>query len=67
MKRPRRLTVSLRYTARELGAVLAHAYALSRLRSMQSEKQLDLFVDRASVRREWGRILGSALEARANG
>lgn len=63
----RRVHVSRLYTARELGAVLAHAHALSRLRSMQSERQLDLFVDRVAVRREWVRILAVAVEARAHG
>lgn len=56
-----------RYTARELGAVIAHACAVNHLRKLKAESQLDLFRDVRAERREWVRILGTAVEARAHG
>lgn len=56
-----------RYTAREFGAVLAHATALSTIRTMNDRLQLDLFRNRAAERREWVAILAAAVEARADG
>lgn len=52
-------------SAREYGAIYAHAAALVVLRDLRAKAQRDF--DDADRAREFGEVLAVALEARANG
>lgn len=52
-------------TASEKGAAMAYVAAVERLHRLDTEPQLDLFVSRPDLRREWLGILGAAVAALA--